>query len=260
MRSGPDPPLGVKAGRPALPSPMLAGYTGGATTEKILAAVRAGVNTIYWCFLDLSNNGVIVRLNTSQVLEVHRALAEENRSVAHMVSIGGWNGHHNFSTGCSPEPCDGARFAASFEAFNAQTIADGEGWPGFTGAHLGGLLSGSRNMGTVEQAGVAEAGTKRYSQTPRQSLAGHVGAQFSYVCPGPIATPGTRSGVKPVVALTETSHSRLPANSLKGVRRLDLGGPVVEPCVSQPNGAAPSGRRRSFSCPPPLVGGLPARP
>lgn len=126
-------PMARKAARPTLPSPMLAGYTGGADTEKIVKAVRAGVNTIYWSFLNLRNNGLIVGLDINQVLEVHRELTAENISVAHMVSIGGWNGRHDFSIGCTPGPCDGARYAASFETLDAQIKAVGEGWPGFTG-------------------------------------------------------------------------------------------------------------------------------
>lgn len=120
-------------GRPSLPSPMIAAYSGGASAEKLVSAARAGVNVIFWSFIRLANNSVTSSLNTTVIHDAHQALQRDGIHVVHMASTGGWNEGHTISV-CSPGPCSGASYAESFRAWNEEMTARvGGGWPGFAG-------------------------------------------------------------------------------------------------------------------------------
>lgn len=127
----PTPPA---HGRPILPTSMIAGYTSGASVEKITSSVKDGVNVIFWSFMELSNNTLSGTVTAEAVGTAYQALVDLKREdVLHFVSFGGWDASHSLAGTCGNLPCSGEAYAASFRAWNEQMKTSIPHFPGFAG-------------------------------------------------------------------------------------------------------------------------------
>jgi len=120
--------------KPVLPSPMIAGYTSGASQEKITTAVTQGANVIFWSFMNLKGNQLVGGLTPESVGPTFQALAQMGRSdVLHFVSFGGWGPDHSLAGTCGSSPCSGEAYAAAFRVWNDNFTSHIPGFPGFAG-------------------------------------------------------------------------------------------------------------------------------
>lgn len=120
--------------RPSLPKRMIAGYTSGASTEKITLAVKEGLNVIFWSFMELHNNTLTGGVTSKAVGEVVKALKDMNREdVIHFVSFGGWNVQHSLAGTCGASKCSGKAYATAFRKWNAGMMSSVPGFAGFAG-------------------------------------------------------------------------------------------------------------------------------
>ena len=118
-----------------LPERLLVGYANWAQCdEKIVQAVRNGLNVIIWFSINLAKdvdnkpviNGAIPNLEC--VARIANQLKKEDLNVIHLISVGGWN-----------SPLPDASFSSTewfrvLDDWNRNVVATaGEGWSGFHG-------------------------------------------------------------------------------------------------------------------------------
>ena len=84
--------------------PVIAGYTNQASVATLLKAVDNGVNVLIWSFIELTGNVISDPvqgcINYKDLAGVHAGLRVRNKTVTHLVSIGGWGAPHP-DTSCS---------------------------------------------------------------------------------------------------------------------------------------------------------------
>jgi len=134
--SSPTPAPSPPSSKPTLPKQMIAGYTGGASPQKVSEAVKQGVNVLFWSFMHFRNNSVVgdKNMNSETIGPVYKALVDMGRKdVLHILSFGGWEDPHNIAGTCGKTPCSGEAYAASFRSFNEEIKANISGFPGFAG-------------------------------------------------------------------------------------------------------------------------------
>jgi chitinase len=97
--------------RRELPEKVLIGYANNCD-EKVVNAVREGVNVVVWAFLELQNaqdtdDGLVpvTSLDLKRVQDLIRSLDDQGyEDTVHLISFGGWNGPHlETSGGITPE-------------------------------------------------------------------------------------------------------------------------------------------------------------
>lgn len=115
-----------------MPTTVVAGYTSGATPDKVSLAVEKGMNVMFWSFIELKDNEVVTGLTADYIGSVMQALPN-GTDLIHFASIGGWSAPHDIAGTCGAVACSGVEYAKSFRAFNERMKADVSGFPGFDG-------------------------------------------------------------------------------------------------------------------------------
>ena len=95
-----EPPIPVlQSHRRLLPERLLIGYATGCD-EKVVKAVREGVNVVIWAFLDIRTqpDGKVATMGSLDLECIRQTIArldnEGYDDTVHLVSFGGWNGGH----------------------------------------------------------------------------------------------------------------------------------------------------------------------
>ena len=191
---------GVGGPRPggghALPETILAAYANwGQCDDKIVQAVRDGVNVIIWFSVNLALDEATGAPSITGpatgaeylgcVAKRVREIRAINPGVAHLVSIGGWNSPHPDTS------LSGREWFRVWERWNAEEVArPGEGWHGFQGfdwdiegnddgKHHGNVFTLAVLDLMGEMSVEAEAGGFLVAMAPAQSYMDHTTSQFS---------------------------------------------------------------------------------
>lgn len=124
----------MQKSRQTLPSKICLGYCNWSQAdEKVISAVRDGVNVIVWFSVNIAKGedgrcSIEGGPDYEQVAKIAKELKEEGREVVHLMSIGGWNSPHPDISFTSQEMFE------ALDVWNLNTVSRPElGWTGFDG-------------------------------------------------------------------------------------------------------------------------------